>query len=90
MRLPVPGYACAGTDFGVRGKASTTITRPRCQHPDKLSTAKSQVPLRKMVGLSGANDPWGESSWRARLGLCARALNSPNLRNPNDQPENRR
>lgn len=57
------------------------------QHPDKLSTAKSQEPLRK-IRTVGAIDPRGESSCCAKLGLCATALNSLNLRNVSDRPEN--
>jgi hypothetical protein len=85
-----PGYVCARTDFDIRagafhydGVADVSILASRVQ-----LTHRSRC--LELGGLSGAIDPWGESSCRARLGLCAKALDAPNLRNAGDQPENRR
>jgi hypothetical protein len=90
MPPPAPRYVCARTDFDLRARgihyddvagASILASRVQLTHRSRCL---------ELDGLSGAIDPWGESSCRARLGLCAKALDAPNLRNPGDQPENRR
>ena len=49
----LPRYVCATTDFDVYAMGFNDDDAAGCQHPYKLSTAKSQEPLRKIVGLSG-------------------------------------
>jgi hypothetical protein len=83
IRLRENRFRRSGEDIHYDDAAGVSILASRVQ-----LTHRSRC--LELSGLSGAIDPWGESTCRARLGLCARALNSPNLRNADDQPENRR